>query len=445
MTGAQPASVLGRLRLLTRQQRALLGLLGAATFFDGYDRSILEVALPQIRASFGISQSSASWWIAALYLGAIPALVLARRADRSGRRQLLVISVTGYTVATGLTALAPTIELYVAFQFTARLFLIAENAVVWTLVAEELPAAARGLGFGLLAMNNALGVGAAAILYGGVLDPLNISWRWMYAAGVPALVVVAILRRRLPESARFEAARIEGTLATTWRNMFRRPHRRWIVLVAVAAFSGEMITHASVFVLDFLQTDRGLTPTDTSFVLVAAGLPGIPAMVVAGSLSDLYGRRAIGCGGAIASLVGALCFFWLPGGIPVLLPAMSLMLIGMMASTPAFNAYATELFPTALRTQAGSLAALAKVAGQATSLGAGAVLLTATESLPTTTTILGLGLLVSILIYAIAFPDTHGRELEDLTGRPHDPSTGDRSSDAQVGAEPAHPPIAEAL
>jgi MFS transporter, putative metabolite:H+ symporter len=176
-----------------------------------------------------------------------------------------------------------------------------------------------------------------------------------------------------------------------------------------------MITHASVFVLDFLQTDRGLTATDTSFMLVAAGLPGIPAMVVAGSLSDRYGRRTIGCGGAIASLIGALCFFWLPGGIPVLLPAMSLMLIGMMASTPAFNAYATELFPTALRTQAGSLAALAKVVGQATSLGAGAVLLTATGSLPATTTILGLGLLVSILIYAVAFPDTHGRELEDVS------------------------------
>jgi MFS transporter, putative metabolite:H+ symporter len=203
-------SLLRRLRTLTPQQRTLLGLLGAATFFDGYDRSILEVALPQIRASFGVSQSAASWWIAALYLGAIPALLLARRADRNGRRQLLLVSIAGYTIATGLTALAPTIEFYVAFQFMARLFLIAENAVVWTLVAEELPAGARGLGFGLLAMNNALGVGAAAILYGGVLDPLDVSWRWMYAAGVPALVVVAILRRRLPESARFEVVRAEG-------------------------------------------------------------------------------------------------------------------------------------------------------------------------------------------------------------------------------------------
>lgn len=86
-----------------------------------------------------------------------------------------------------------------------------------------------------------------------------------------------------------------------------------------------------------------------------------------------------------------------------------------LPSRPRCRRQHTEIYPTALRTQAGSFAALAKVAGQATSLGAGAMLLTATGSLSATTTVLGLGLLLSILIYAVAFPDTHGRELEDLT------------------------------
>ena len=401
-----------QLRSLTSSQKRLLLLLGATTFFDGYDRSILEVALPQIRASFGLTQASASTWVAVLYLGAIPALFLARRADRHGRRQLLLISIAGYTIATAATALAPSIEIYTLFQTFARLFLIAENAIIWTLAAEELPATARGFGFGVLAMNNALGVGAGAILYGGVLTPLDVNWRWMYVAGLPALLLVGTLRRRIPESARFQAS-ATGARRNTW-TIFSPPHRRWLLLIVAAAFSGEMITHASVFVLDFLQTDRSLTATDTSIMLIAAGVPGIPAMIFAGALSDRYGRRIVGCGGAALSFIGALGFFWIPAGIPILLPCMSLMLVGMMASTPAFSGYATELFPTSIRAEAGSWSTLAKVGGQATSLAAGSALLATTRSLPLTTTILGAGLIVSIAIYALSFPDTHGRELEDL-------------------------------
>lgn len=342
--------------------------------------------------------------------------MLARRADRRGRRQLLLISIAGYTVATGLTALAPTIGAFATCQFVARLFLIAENAVVWALAAEELPADARGLGFGVLGMNSALGVGFGAILYGGILEPAGVSWRWLYAAGLPALAIVAMLRRRLSESRRFQTARRDGQLAATWRDILRPPHRRWLLLLTAAVFSSELITHASLFVLDFLQTSRGLSATATSFMLVAAGLPGIPAMVAAGHLSDRYGRRAVGCGTGLLSLAGALGFFWLPGGIPVLLPTMSLMVVGAVGSAPVLGTYSAELFPTALRGQAGSWAALARVAGQATSLAAGAALLRATGSLPLTTTILGAGSLLAIGLYATRFPDTHGQELEQLTG-----------------------------
>jgi MFS family permease len=153
-------------------------------------------------------------------------------------------------------------------------------------------------------------------------------------------------------------------------------------------------------------------------MLIGAGLPGIPAMVAAGSLSDRYGRRLVGCAASTLSIVGALAFFWIPGGVPVLLPAMSLMLVGSMASVPVLNGYATELFPTALRGQAGSWTAVARVGGQASSLAIGANLLRVTDSLPVTTTILGVGAIVAIYLYATAFPDTHGRDLSSLDVAP---------------------------
>jgi hypothetical protein len=33
-----------------------------------------------------------------------------------------------------------------------------------------------------------------------------------------------------------------------------------------------------------------------------------------------------------------------------------------------------------------------------------------------TATVLGIGPLVAIILFAVAFPDTHGRELEEITG-----------------------------
>ena len=402
--------------LLERSHWFLLWVLGATAFFDGFDRGIVELALPQIRDTFDLSQADASLWLVSLYVGAIPALALTRRADRVGRRSLLLWCVVGYTVATGLTAAAPSIAAFAACQFVARLFINAESVIVWTMAAEEVPAGARGFAFGFLAMAEALGTGLAAILYGGGFAPAGISWRWMYVVGLPPLAFVFFMRRRLPESRRFVAARDEGRLAARWRDILEPPHRRWLVLVVITAFLVELTTVGGVFAIDFLQTDRGLSATASNFMLVFAGLPAIPAMVIAGSLSDRYGRRWVGCGFALLGLVGGMGFLWLPGGLPVLLPFMSLTLIGSLGAWPTLGAFAQELFPTALRGQAGAWARLARVAGQGGSLLLGAVLLNVTGSLSPTVTILGVGPVLAVAIFAIWFPDTHGRELEEIAG-----------------------------
>jgi len=49
------------------------------------------------------------------------------------------------------------------------------------------------------------------------------------------LVVAAVLRRRIPESARFVAASGQGRLARRWSEILRPPHRQRLALVCVAA------------------------------------------------------------------------------------------------------------------------------------------------------------------------------------------------------------------
>jgi MFS family permease len=410
-----PWAPAARRRGLSSEHIFLLAVLGATSFFDGYDGSIKALALTQIRDTFGMSKAAASAVFAIIYLGALPAMFITRWADRFGRRRMLLWSVFGYMGFSGLTAIAPNVETFTLFQFLQQLFLVAEGAIVWTMAAEELPADSRGFGFGVLGMNTALGTGFAAILYGGFLEPNGVSWRWLFVISLPPLLLVAFLRRRLPESRRFVAAREQGTLAKRWQAILGPTVRKWLILIVVTTFLTQLVQQASTFTIDFLETDRGMSATAANFMLVFAGLPGIPIMVLAGALSDRYGRRLVGCGFAFASVLGALGFFWLPGGIPVLLPCMSLTIVGQLGAWPVLQTYTSELFPTGLRSSASSWANVAGVLGRSGSLALAAPLLAVTSQ-SVTATVLGIGPVIAVILIAVAFPDTHGRELEEVSG-----------------------------
>jgi putative MFS transporter len=410
---------------LERRHWFLLGVLGAAAFFQGYDLNLVAVALPQLRHTFGLTQAQASLWLSLLFMGALPAVLLTRQADRRGRRRVLLASVIAYSVATGFTALATTVAMFALCQFFARMFLCTEEAVAWTMVAEEMPAGSRGFGFGWMAMLAALGTGASAILYG----PVGLSWRVMYLLALPPLAGVAFLRRRLPESRRFQRAERKGELAGGWRRILQPPHRRWLLLLSLCAVLGALTTHAATLAPDFLQTQRHLSRSTTGLLIVGAGAPALVVLLAAGSLSDRLGRKLVGCSFAALAVVGALDFFFFARSPFGLYVAITITLIGTMGARPALGAFGTELFPTPLRALGGSTVSIASVGGQALSLGIGGLLLHVLGSLPDTVAVLVLGPVAMIVVVAVFFPETHRRELEDISG-PLQPLAG-----APVGAE----------
>ena len=396
----------------------LLSLLGAASFFEGYDFNIITVALKPLRMTFGLNQGTASLWIAVVYLGALPAVPAAHWADRRGRRNLLVWSILGYTVATGATALAPDLHSFVAFQFAARFLLVLQTVLAWTVVAEELPAANRGLGFGWLAMLSALGTGWCAILWGAVLHPLGLSWRWLYAAALPVLVVVVMLRRRLPETSRYKSAATGQEAARGWREIFRRPHRRRLVLLCTVALLANLTAQATVYVVDFMQTQRHLSASAASLTLVASGALAIPVLLISGSLSDRVGRKPLVCGFLVVSVVGFGCFFFLAQGELALLASLALVYAGIFGSWPTGTGFGTELFPTTLRAFGNAFGTSAKYLGQSISFIVAGVLIAGTGNLSRAVLVLSAGPLMAAGLIACFFPETGGRELEQIAPPP---------------------------
>lgn len=390
----------------------MLKLLGVASFFEGYDLNVLLVSLPQMRESFGLSKSSASAWILLLYVGAIPAIGLARRADALGRRRLLLFTLFGYLLATGATAFTPTILTFVVCQFVARMFLTAENSVVWTVIAEELPAEARGYGFGWLALMSALGTGMCAILYGSVFAAFDWSWRGLYLVGLAPIAVVMYVRRSLPESSHFEQAREDDALEGNWKAILAPERRRILVLVCGTSMLGALATQAGVFIVDFMESARGLSQSTATFVLVIAGTLATPVLLRAGTASDRYGRKRVGCVFAVVGSLGTVGGFFLARNAWQLTIALTISLVGSFGAWPTLGGMVTELFPTTLRAQATAWASGARVFGQTASFGLAALLLNAFDSQPLTAAVLTMGPLLAVAIVAAAIPETKGTILQ---------------------------------
>jgi len=79
---------------------------------------------------------------------------------------MLLITVVGYTLFTGATALSPNAQAFVVFQIFARCFGSAEVLIAAVVIAEEFAPENRGWGIGALGALQACGAGFAAVMFG---------------------------------------------------------------------------------------------------------------------------------------------------------------------------------------------------------------------------------------------------------------------------------------
>jgi EmrB/QacA subfamily drug resistance transporter len=196
----------------------LLALLAVAEFMLTLDLSIVNVALPAIRADLGFSDSSVEWVINGYALTFAGFLLLGgRSADLFGGRRVFLAALTGFTVASLGCALASSAVALVAARVVQGLSagVLAPTTLsilTATYRADELRARALAIWTAV-----AIGGGAAGGLLGGVLTS-GLAWQWVFLVNVPCgglLLVFAVSRLPTGHDRRARSLDVAGAITAT--------------------------------------------------------------------------------------------------------------------------------------------------------------------------------------------------------------------------------------
>jgi hypothetical protein len=116
-------------------------------------------------------------------------------------------------------------------------------------------------------------------------------------------------------------------------------------------------------------------------------------------------------------VVGFFCFFHLARGELELFASLALVYVGVFGSWPTGAGFGAELFPTELRAYGNSFGTGARYVGQSTSFLVAGALIGGAGNLSRAVLILSIGPLAAAALVALFFPETGGRELEDINLR----------------------------
>jgi len=387
----------------------------AAGLGFAYQVSVTSFALPQIQAGLGLDDERVGFALMAIRLGALPALGVSLVADRLGRRRALLASVVGFSVCSVVTGLARSPAEFVAAQVAARTFLHAQHLLGVVVVAEELRAARRGWGLGVLNSLGSLG-GALALGLFVAIEWLPGGWRTMYLAGGLPLLLMPWLRRTLAETRRFAERDAEAAAEVpALRPLLDlvRVHPGRVGLLALATVPTFLLLATSfLFVSKYLQEDHGLSPPQVGLFLAGAGALSPLGSVLAGGLADRFGRRRVMGAASAVCFAGIAAFYALP--TPWLPLAFGPFMLGSGMLIVLFHALGAELFPTGHRSTAGGAREILSTLGGALGLAASGALYAVTGSYA--------GAILWLLVLAplppllvLLLPETAGRELEEIS------------------------------
>src|SRR5438270_7752716 len=164
----------------------------SSTFMEVLDTTVVNVSLPHIAGNLSASTDEATWTLTSyLVANAIILPMTGWLAGRFGRKRLLLLAVSGFTVASFFCGLAPTLSLLIVFRVIQGACGGGLQPLSQAILLEAFPPEKRGQAMAFWALGIVVAPMLGPVAGGWLTD--NYSWRWVFYINVPIGVLAIIL------------------------------------------------------------------------------------------------------------------------------------------------------------------------------------------------------------------------------------------------------------
>lgn len=280
-----------------------------ATFMEVLDTTVVNVSLPHIAGNLSATIDESTWVLTSyLVANAIILPMTGWLARNFGRKRLLMMSVSGFTISSLLCGLAPNLPLLVIFRLIQGATGGAMQPLSQAILLEAFPPDQRGKAMGFWGLGIVVAPILGPVLGGWLTD--TYSWRWVFYINLPVGIASLVMTQLYifdPSYLRQEAAKIDywgiGLLAL------------WIGSLQIALDLGQ-------------EYDWFSSPFITMLVVIAAG--GLVAFIVREWMASepivdlrVFKERTYSAGVLLMTTLGFVLY-----GSTVLLPIMLQTLLG---------------------------------------------------------------------------------------------------------------------
>ncbi len=191
----------------------MAAFLFTAAFINMLDTTITNLALPAIQTEFSAPDSGLQWTLVIYILTfATGLLPFGRFGDAFGRRQLFLVGLLGFLVASTACGFAPSLKALVATRFFQGLTAAMMMPQVLAILHESFPEDEKAKAIGIFGMVTALGAMAGPLVGGFLIsaDLWGLGWRMIFLINLPfGLIALAGAYVYVPQSAKPKAQNVD--------------------------------------------------------------------------------------------------------------------------------------------------------------------------------------------------------------------------------------------
>jgi MFS transporter, DHA2 family, multidrug resistance protein len=165
-----------------------------STFMEVLDTTVVNVSLPHIAGNLSATVSESTWTLTSyLVSNAIVLPMTGWLSNYFGRKNMLMFSVSGFTIASFLCGLAPSLPFLIVCRVIQGACGGGLQPISQAVLLESFPPRDRGKAMGFWGLGIVVAPMLGPVLGGWLTD--NYSWRWVFYINVPIGIASIVMTR----------------------------------------------------------------------------------------------------------------------------------------------------------------------------------------------------------------------------------------------------------